>query len=199
MSQYHSYTFYIKIPLQHVSVQCRRCRHARCNYLRLGLYKVHTIRGLPGTNIGPQSARVRSNKNACAKCTFAIQGKQENLGWKKEGYLAPKINETNVDNSLCRTIHIRTDRVYNVSCGDTKAKGYSLGSSQHRNLPFVADGRKISCHSCKVGRGTFESDLSEGSANSSYSDFSSLVILVTLTFTVRQTALLLWMLKYFNQ
>ena len=38
VSQYHSNTFHIKILLQQVSVHCRRCRHARCNYLRPGLY-----------------------------------------------------------------------------------------------------------------------------------------------------------------
>ncbi len=38
VSQYHSYTFHIKIPLQHVSVKRRRCHHAWRNYLQLGLY-----------------------------------------------------------------------------------------------------------------------------------------------------------------
>ncbi len=37
VSQYQIYTFHIKIPLQPVSVQRRRCRHARRNYLRPGL------------------------------------------------------------------------------------------------------------------------------------------------------------------
>ncbi len=38
MSQYHIYTFHIKILLQHVSVQHKRCRHAWRNYLWPGLY-----------------------------------------------------------------------------------------------------------------------------------------------------------------
>ncbi len=38
VSQYHSYTFQNKIPLQHVSEQCKRCRHARRNCLQPGLY-----------------------------------------------------------------------------------------------------------------------------------------------------------------
>ncbi len=38
VSKCHIYVFYIKIPLQLISVQRRRCRHARHNYLRPGLY-----------------------------------------------------------------------------------------------------------------------------------------------------------------
>ncbi len=34
VSHSHIYTFHIKIRLQHASVQRRRCRHARRNYLR---------------------------------------------------------------------------------------------------------------------------------------------------------------------
>ncbi len=37
VSQHHIYTFHIKIPPQHVSVQRRRCRHARRNFLQPGL------------------------------------------------------------------------------------------------------------------------------------------------------------------
>ncbi len=33
-----TYMFHIKIPLQRVSIQRMRCRHARCNYLRQALY-----------------------------------------------------------------------------------------------------------------------------------------------------------------
>ncbi len=36
--KYHSYTFHIKIPTQHVSVQRRRCRHARRSDWRPELY-----------------------------------------------------------------------------------------------------------------------------------------------------------------
>ena len=41
VSQYHIYPFHIKIPPQHVSAQRRWCRHARCNYLRPGMF-MHT-------------------------------------------------------------------------------------------------------------------------------------------------------------
>ena len=36
VSQYHIYSFHIKIPLQHVSVQRRRCRHDQNRSLFLG-------------------------------------------------------------------------------------------------------------------------------------------------------------------
>ncbi len=38
VSQYHSYTVHIEIPLQHASVQHRRCRQAGRSYLWPGLY-----------------------------------------------------------------------------------------------------------------------------------------------------------------